>query len=143
MTGYGIEEVDLNIEVCCLENEEPEQEHEEIHHQPIDVIPNVGDVSSGNLEVEQVLDGSDKVVDGEESDNCQELINQEIASDEEVNGKGILNEKILQCSRESKSQEKSKIDWLNILKIGTIGSGISSLVMYLWHKIIPSDNVDK
>lgn len=143
MTGDGIKEVDLNIEVCCLENEEPEQEYEEIHHQPIDVIPNVGDVSNGDLAVEQVLDGSDKAVDGEESDNCQELINQEIVSYEEVNDKVLLAQKISQCSKEPKSQGKNKIDWFNILKIGTIGSGISSVVMYIWHKIIPSNNVDK
>ena len=87
MTGDGIKEVDLNIEVCCLENEEIEQEHEEIHQQPIDVIPSVGDVSSQNLEIDQVLDDSDKI-GREELDNYQE-----IASDEEVNGKGLLDEK--------------------------------------------------
>lgn len=142
-TGRGIDDVDSGINRCCLKDEKSEQEYKEIPQQPVNVIPNVtNDVSSESLAVKQVSDGSNNV-DGEKIDNYQEPIHQEIVSDKKANDQEVLTQKISQCSKESKSQEKNKIDWFNILKIGAIGSIMCSVIMHLWHKIVPSNSDDK
>lgn len=137
MTGDGIEEVDLNIEILCLKDEEAEDT--EVHQPTVLEDPTSDNIDDADLgDVQALNDEKGKELDDE---------HQKADSESSVNVSYHDGERPIQkkssSSKVSNSEEKNKIDWTNVLKIGTVGSGISSMIMLLLKKIIPSRNVDK
>ena len=113
------------------------EEKSDINCQEVDSKPYTGiSIQDEKLSDQQKLSNSES---GQQLENSNSSVGTKVYTSAEKKP----FQKELPDSEKSESQEKNKIDWFNMLKIGTIGSGISSLVMYLWHKIIPSDNVDK